>query len=215
MTLAEPSKALPSNSPAPKISAPEIEVPRKLRTGRASSSAAKASALSALSITCQGTMRFLAHRARPFEIGERDAAIQAGAHGVDEIGMAQRGDIAGALQRELLRVHRARDVDRQHQLDDRPVSAAGSCPHLCSLGRHQMSKGQSRDADDRFHDKPRQIRSISQVLADDRGELRTRTSRVRGSRPAPARAAPVTAPCGDSTGTKTRREARCGTGRPW
>ena len=36
---------------------------------------------------------------------------------VDEIGMADRVDIAGPLQRCLVGVHRARDVDRQHQLE--------------------------------------------------------------------------------------------------
>ena len=39
------------------------------------------------------------------------------AHRLDEIGMPQRLDIAGALQGELLLVHRLRDVDRQHQFD--------------------------------------------------------------------------------------------------
>lgn len=57
----------------------------------------------------------LADRARPFEIADGDAAGQAVAHGIDEVGMAQGIDIAGALHLRLLDIHGAGDVDRQHQ----------------------------------------------------------------------------------------------------
>ena len=56
-------------------------------------------------------------QAGPFEIGHRDLAVRAGAQRGEEFARGQRDDIALALQLLLLRVHRVRDVDGDHQLD--------------------------------------------------------------------------------------------------
>ena len=53
----------------------------------------------------------------PFEIAHRDAPQQAALDGADHLRVAQGGDVAVALDAQLLEVHRAGDVDGQHQLD--------------------------------------------------------------------------------------------------
>ena len=69
-------------------------------------------------------------RAGPFGVAERDALVLARQDGVDDAIVGERFDVAAALQLGLDLVDRARDVDRQHELQiDRrlppaPVDAA-------------------------------------------------------------------------------------------
>ncbi len=64
----------------------------------------------------------LGRRPGPFDEGEGDSAIAPARIASDHVGMAQRRDIAAALELPLVSIHRARDVDGQHQLEiDRQV----------------------------------------------------------------------------------------------
>ena len=61
--------------------------------------------------------------------------LHAVAHGADEIGMANRIDIAGPLQRGFLGVHRVRDVDGEHQFD---IDRLGFAPARPVAGNSQL-----------------------------------------------------------------------------
>ena len=52
----------------------------------------------------------------PFDIGDGDAAERAGCDGLDHVGMAERLDVAVALDGELVIVHGPRDVDGEDEL---------------------------------------------------------------------------------------------------
>ena len=74
-----------------------------------------------------GHERAVLRLARPFEVGDGDAAERAGGDGADEVGVAERREVAVALDGELGQVHRARGVDGQHDLGvdlDRPPARA-------------------------------------------------------------------------------------------
>ncbi len=67
-------------------------------------------------------------RARPLGIAERDPLVLAGQDGVDDALVAKRLDVAAALELGFDLVDRARDVDRQHELQiDRQVCRLGRC----------------------------------------------------------------------------------------
>ena len=84
----------------------------------------------------------LRRKTRPFDEHDRDAAVGAGADGVDHARIGQRLDIAGALQLELLVVHAARHVCRQ---GEKQVDA------LARPGRkRQRPDQQSRHRQDEF-----------------------------------------------------------------
>src|SRR3546814_2791968 len=53
--------------------------------------------------------------ARPFHIGDRDPSEGTAPDGPHHVGVHQRGEIASALERRLLRVDAARDVDGEHE----------------------------------------------------------------------------------------------------
>ncbi len=86
-----------------------------------------------------GNDGIVADGACPFEIGQRNPAGHARTHRIDEVGVAQRLDIAGALQGEFLFVHRVRDVDRQHQFDVHR-NRVGRRGQWCCLGTGKAGK---------------------------------------------------------------------------
>ena len=55
--------------------------------------------------------------AGPFDIGDRDPAVEPGLDRLDHIGMAKGVGVALALQLRLAAIHRARDVDREDQFE--------------------------------------------------------------------------------------------------
>ena len=117
ITCRRPSKPLPSNSGAAKASAPEIEVPRIAPRGASARPAAKAGARRPRPRPASRARSRPASRARPFDIGDGDPAVGPGADGGEHLRVQEGLDIALALQRLLVDVHRARDVDREHELE--------------------------------------------------------------------------------------------------
>ena len=95
--------------------------------------------------------RFLAHVAGPFEIAERDASVGARLDRPDEIGMPDRIDVAGPLQRGLVGVHRARNVDSEHQLEI-DGNGTGGRAALMSAARAGVRHKQNCNERDGFHE---------------------------------------------------------------
>ena len=116
MTRRAPSMASSSSSTVAKLSAREIEVPRARLIGMAAISSARPAAAAGPSMTRQGTSAPVLRLARPFEIGDGDAAERAGGDGADEVGVAERREVAVALDGELGQVHGARGVDGEDDL---------------------------------------------------------------------------------------------------
>ena len=81
----------------------------------------------------------LVELAGPLEIGDGDLAVGALAQRAHEFARGQRLDVALALQRLLLRVHREGNVDRDHQFDvDRNGARA-------FVGEAQIRRGGGRE----------------------------------------------------------------------
>ena len=82
-------------------------------------------------------------------------------------GMADRLDIAGALQRRLAGIHRVRDIDGEHQLQ---IDRAAGRRHIGAGGERRRETGkQGNGAKCGFHEK------------DSRHSQRSEHSQVQGS----------------------------------
>ena len=92
-----------------------------------------------------GDQRAVLRLGRPFEIGDRDLAGGPGGHRPDQVGVAEGGGVAVALHRELGHVHRARDIDREHDLGvDRGAGVRGGV----RLRQGGVRPGQAEDRGD-------------------------------------------------------------------
>ena len=117
MTRRMPLAPLLSNRRPEYCRAAEIEVMRAREMGAASSPSAKARAACGAIDHGPGHDDLLGGRARPLHVGDDDAAVGARGDGLVHLGVAERHDVAVALQALLVEVHRQRHVDGDDELE--------------------------------------------------------------------------------------------------
>ncbi len=114
-------------SPALKASAAEIEVPRSVEKGCRVERFGEGVGAGGAVDQPPRHHHLLLPGARPLHIGEGDPPNAVGAHRADEVAIADGLHVAGALEQELVALHRRRDVDgdHQHDVDGNGLGATG------------------------------------------------------------------------------------------